>query len=305
MTLRLIYMGTPAFALPTLKALHAAGHDIAAVYSQPPRPAGRGMALQKSPVHQLAESLGLPVRTPASFKAESDREDFANLKADAAIVVAYGLLLPKAILQAVPEGCFNLHPSLLPRWRGAAPLQRAIMAGDAQTGIAVMRMEEGLDTGPICLAENFPLTDTTTAAQLHDWLADKGADLMVEAMAKLEANSLKAQPQAEQGITYAAKITKAEARINFDRPAHEVLRHIHGLSPFPGAWTQMGQARVKILQAESVPLSGPAGSVLDDDLTLACASGAIRPIILQREGKAPMARADFLRGHPVPKGTHL
>lgn len=298
-------MGSPAFALPALEALHAAGHEIAAVYCQPPRAAGRGMALKKGPVHERAEALGLEVRTPLSLKSDEEQRAFAGLKADAAVVVAYGLLLPKPILEAVPHGCFNLHPSLLPRWRGAAPLQRAIMAGDTQTGIAVMRMEEGLDTGPICREETFPLNDKITAAELHDALAARGAALMVEALGSLQQNGLQCRPQSSEGIVYAPKISKAEAKIDFTKPARAVLRHIHALSPFPGAWVEMAGARVKILQAEPAQGEGKPGSVLDADLAIACGQGAIRPILLQREGKQAMARAEFLRGNPVARGIEL
>lgn len=305
MSLRLIFMGSPAFALPALEALHAAGHEIAAVYCQPPRAAGRGMALKKGPVHERAEALGLEVRTPLSLKSDEEQRAFAGLKADVAVVVAYGLLLPKPILEAVPHGCFNLHPSLLPRWRGAAPLQRAIMAGDTQTGIAVMRMEEGLDTGPICREETFPLNDKITAAELHDALAARGAALMVEALDSLQQKGLQCRPQSSEGIVYAPKISKAEAKIDFTKPARTVLRHIHALSPFPGAWVEMAGARVKILQAEPAQGQGKPGSVLDADLAIACGQGAIRPILLQREGKQAMARAEFLRGNPVARGIEL
>ena len=305
MSLRLIFMGSPAFAVPALEALHQAGHAIAAVYCQPPRAAGRGMALRKGPVHERAEALGLEVRTPLSLKSEADQQAFCALQADAAVVVAYGLLLPRPILQGVRLGCFNLHPSLLPRWRGAAPLQRAIMAGDTQTGIAVMRMEEGLDTGPICLEEKFPLDDAITAAELHDALARRGAALMVEALGSLQQGGLQCRPQASEGVAYAPKISKDEARIDFARPGREVLRHIHGLSPFPGAWMEMMGARVKILKAEPAAGQGAPGTVLDSDLAIACGQGAVRPLLLQREGKQAMARADFLRGNPIAKGAQL
>ncbi len=303
MSLKLIFMGAPAFAVPVLEMLHGAGHQIARVYTQPPRAAGRGMELRKSAVQVKAESLGLEVRHPATLKEEA--EDFAALKADAAIVVAYGLLLPPPILSGVKHGCFNLHPSLLPRWRGAAPLQRAIMGGDTETGVAVMRMETGLDTGPICLEQKFPLDDSITAAELHDRLSVDGAKLMVQAMAKLESGTLTCTPQSGSGITYAAKISKAEAKIDFTKPAREVLRHIHGLSPFPGAWTNIHGHRVKIMKAELVSATGAPAHVLDDDLTIACGEGAIRPLLLQREGKQAAPRDDFLRGLAVAPGTEL
>lgn len=303
MSLRLIFMGSPAFAVPTLRALAAAGHEIAAVYCQPPRAAGRGMDLRKTDVQLAAEAMGLPVRHPLSLKPEDEAESFAALQADAAVVVAYGLLLPPAILSGTRLGAFNLHPSLLPRWRGAAPLQRAIMAGDAETGVAVMRMEAGLDTGPICLEERFALDDSITAAELHDRLAERGAALMVAAMAKLP--DLACRPQAETGVEYAAKISKAEARVDFTRPARAVLRHVHGLSPFPGGWCLMAGQRVKILKAELAPGEGKPGTLLDDDLAIACGQGAIRPLLLQREGKQAMARDVFLRGLGLPRGAEL
>ena len=305
MSLKLIFMGTPEFAVPSLHALHQQGHEIKAVYCQPPRAAGRGMALRKSAVQLAAENLGLPVKTPDSLKGEAEQQEFAALNADAAIVVAYGLLLPKPILEGVAQGCFNLHPSLLPRWRGAAPLQRAIMAGDDETGIAVMHMQEGLDTGPICLEERIELDDHITASQLHDDLANHGAQLMCHAMDLLEKDALTCRDQAETGIIYAAKISKEEARIDFSKPARAVLRHIHGLSPFPGAYVEMAGQRVKILKAELAEGQAAAGEVLDDDLCIACGQGAIRPLILQRQGKQAMPRSEFLRGLSLAKATRL
>jgi methionyl-tRNA formyltransferase len=303
LSLKLIFMGTPAFAVPVLDALHKAGHSIASVYSQPPRESGRGLERRKSPVQMKAEELGLEVRHPESLRDEA--QSFAALKADAAIVVAYGLLLPKPILEGVKHGCFNLHPSLLPRWRGAAPLQRAIMAGDAETGVAVMRMEAGLDTGPICMEKKYALSDAITAQELHDALSREGAGMMLEAMARLQAGSLVCTAQSETGITYAAKISKVEAKIDFTKPARAVLRHIHGLSPFPGAWTQIHGHRVKILKAELANASGTLAHVLDEDLTIACADHAIRPLLLQREGKQATPRDAFLRGLAVTPGTEL
>ena len=303
MSLKLIFMGTPAFAVPVLEALHKAGHSIARVYSQPPRESGRGMELRKSPVQMKAEELGLEVLHPATLKEQA--QSFAALQADGAIVVAYGLLLPQSILEGVKYGCFNLHPSLLPRWRGAAPLQRAIMAGDAQTGIAVMRMQAGLDTGPICMEQTYPLSDAITAQELHDALSREGAAMMVQAMTRLQAGSLTCTPQNDAGITYAEKITKAEAKIDFTKPARAVLRHIHGLSPFPGAWTLIHGHRVKILKAELAENSGAPAHVLDDDLTIACGHHAIRPLLVQREGKQATPRDAFLRGLAVAAGTEL
>ena len=300
--MRIIFMGTPDFATHSLQALRAAGHEIAAVYSQPPRPAGRGYAVKPSPVHALAESLGLPVRTPLSLKSAEEQQAFAALQADAAVVVAYGLLLPRPVLAAPRFGCFNIHASLLPRWRGAAPIQRAIMAGDAETGVTIMRMEEGLDTGPMMKVERIAITPQATAASLHDDLAALGARLIVEA---LQAPEQPGTPQPAEGVTYARKIDKAEARIDFTRPAPEVRNHIHGLSPFPGAWTMIGNVRVKVLRAESVDGAGEPGTALDDGLTIACGTGTIRLMEVQREGKGAMTAEQLLRGLPVPAGTRL
>jgi len=298
--MRLIFMGTPDFSTHALKALIAAGHDIACVYSQPPRPKGRGLEVQKQPVHALAESLGLEVRTPLSLKSAEEQARFAALNADAAVVVAYGLILPKAILDAPKFGCFNIHASLLPRWRGAAPIQRAIMAGDAESGVAIMRMELGLDTGPVVLMDALPITPQTTAASLHEELTALGARLIVDA---LRNPSVHGTPQSVAGVTYAKKIDKAEAHINFDLPAEQVRNHIHGLSPFPGAWCVINNARVKLLNIEVVAGFGNAGTALDEALTFACATGAICIHRLQREGKGPMDAQTFLRGFPVPAGT--
>ena len=300
--MRIVFMGTPDFATHALQALRAAGHEIAAVYSQPPRPAGRGYAVKPSPVHALAESLGLPVRTPLSLKSAEEQQAFAALQADAAVVVAYGLLLPRPVLAAPRFGCFNIHASLLPRWRGAAPIQRAIMAGDAETGVTIMRMEEGLDTGPMMKVERIAITPQATAASLHDDLAALGARLIVEA---LQAPEQPGTPQPAEGVTYARKIDKAEARIDFSRPAPEVRNHIHGLSPFPGAWTMIGNVRVKVLRAEAADGTGEPGMALDDGLTIACGEGAIRLSDVQREGKGAMLAEQLLRGLPVPAGTRL
>ena len=298
--MRLVFMGTPDFAVETLKALKDAGHEIACVYSQPPRPAGRGMAERPSPVHAYAASQGIEVRTPVSLKAPEEQTRFADLKPDAAVVVAYGLLLPKAILDAPRLGCFNVHASLLPRWRGAAPIQRAIMAGDPETGVTIMRMEEGLDTGPMCKMGRLAITPETTAQSLHDALAALGAGLMVEVLAQ---ETIACTPQPAEGVTYAKKIDKAEARIDFSKTATEVRNHIHGLSPFPGAWFQAKGARIKVLRCETVEMHGKPGTFIDDRLCIACGSGAIRLLKLQREGKGAMEAEDFLRGFPIPQGT--
>lgn len=298
--MRLIFMGTPDFAVATLKALILAGHDIAFVYSQPPRPAGRGMATKLSPVQALAQSRGIETHTPTSLKSPEEQERFAALNADAAVVVAYGLLLPRAILAAARLGCFNVHASLLPRWRGAAPIQRAIMAGDGETGVTILRMEEGLDTGPMCKVGRVAITPSMTARVLHDTLAELGAKLMVETLAQAPIDC---QPQPDSGITYARKLDKAEARIDFARPAAEVRNHIHGLSPFPGAWFKVAATRIKVLACEAVSEAGKPGTFIDDRLTVACGMGAVRLVQLQREGKEPMAAEAFVRGFPIAAGT--
>jgi methionyl-tRNA formyltransferase len=308
MTLKLVFMGTPDFAVPCLEALVAAGHDIVAVYSQPPRPAGRGMAERKSPVHMRAEALGLPVLTPKSLKGAQEQDAFRAHEADAAVVVAYGLLLPRAVLEATRLGCYNVHASKLPRWRGAAPIQRAIMAGDRDTAVMVMRMEEGLDTGPVCATTVLPIGPDITAGELHDLLAAEGAKLIVSALADLEDGRLVPVQQPETGILYAAKIDKAESRIDFARPAADVHNQIRGLSPCPGAWFEvMGPAgsieRVKVLRSEMVDGPGKQGAFLDDRLTIACGEGAIRLVTVQRAGKRPMTAAEFLRGFPLAAGT--
>jgi len=300
--MRIVFMGTPDFATHALRALAEAGHEIVAVYSQPPRPAGRGYGVKPSPVHALGEQLGIPVRTPVSLKGAEEQQAFVALKADAAVVVAYGLLLPRAVLDAPRFGCFNIHASLLPRWRGAAPIQRAIMAGDAESGVTIMRMEEGLDTGPMVKVARVAITPQTTAASLHDELAEAGAALMVEALRDPQQPGTR---QPANGVTYARKIDKAEARIDFARDSADVRNHIHGLSPFPGAWTMIGQSRVKVLKAEAVAGAGEAGTALDDRLTIACATGAIRFLEVQREGKGAMPAEALLRGLAVPPGTRL
>ncbi len=309
MPLRLIFMGTPQFAVPTLLELVAHGHEIAAVYTRAAKPAGRGMKLQLSPVEQEARQIGIPVMTPATLKTAEALDEFRGYQADAAVVVAYGMILPQAILDAPKLGCFNLHASLLPRWRGAAPINRAIMAGDAETGVMVMKMDVGLDTGDVAIAERLAITDAMTASDLHDALAPLGGDLMARAMGALERGRLQLTPQSSEGVTYAAKITKGEARIDWNKPAREVLRHIHGLSPFPGAWCEMpleGTAqRVKILRCEIADGSGNPGAVLDDRLKIACAQGALRIIELQRAGKQPMKADEFLRGTPLKPPMRL
>jgi methionyl-tRNA formyltransferase len=309
MPLRLIFMGTPDFAVPTLLELVAHGHEIAAVYNRAPKPAGRGMKLQVTPVEQEARRLGIPVFTPATLKTREALEEFRSHDADAAVVVAYGMILPQTILDAPKLGCFNLHASLLPRWRGAAPINRAIMAGDAETGVMVMKIDVGLDTGDVAMAERLTITDAMTAADVHDALARLGGDLMVRAIGALERGMLQLTKQSEEGVTYAAKIEKAEARIDWNKPARDVLRHIHGLSPFPGAWCAMGlegeQVRVKILRCAMADGKGAPGDVLDEHLTIACQQGALRILELQRAGKAPMKAEEFLRGTPLKPPMRL
>jgi methionyl-tRNA formyltransferase len=309
MPLRLIFMGTPQFAVPTLLDLVAHGHQIVAVYTRAAKPAGRGMKLQLSPVEEQARRLGLAVLTPATLKTPEALEQFRAHEADAAIVVAYGMILPPAILEASKLGCFNLHASLLPRWRGAAPINRAIMAGDSETGVMVMKMDAGLDTGDVAMAERTTILDTMTAADLHDALAPLGADLMVRAVAALERGMLQLVPQGKEGVTYANKIDKAETRIDWNKQAREVLRHIHGLSPFPGAWCEMplegAPRRVKILRCQFADGTGAPGELLGDHLTVACKEGALRILELQRAGKQPMKADEFLRGTSVKPPLRL
>lgn len=310
MSLRIIFMGTPEFSVPTLQNLKQAGHEIVAVYTQPPRPAGRrGLDLTKSPVHQAAELLSIPVLTPLNFKAEEDRETFRAFQADVAVVVAYGLLLPVAILEGTRLGCYNGHASLLPRWRGAAPIQRAIMAGDEKTGMIVMKMEKGLDTGPMALTREVAISEQMTAGELHDKLMLVGARAMVEAMEKLEADDLALTPQPEEGVLYAAKIDKAETRIDFSKPARDMHNHIRGLSPFPGAWFEAEingkPERIKVLSSAIGEGHGEAGELLDDALTVACGEGAVKLTRLQKAGGKPLDAAEFLRGTSMPKGTKL
>jgi len=300
--MRIIFMGTPDFAVPALDALVAAGHDIVAVYSQPPRPAGRGKAPRPSPVHARAEALGLAARTPVSLRDPAEQAAFAALNADIAVVAAYGLILPKPILAAPRLGCLNIHASLLPSWRGAAPIQRAILAGDRETGVTIMQMEAGLDTGPM-LARATTAVDVKTAGELTAELAGKGAQLMVEVLADLPAYP--PEPQPADGVTYAAKIDKAESRIDFSRPAIEVERQIRAFNPAPGAWVAFGEERIKILVADIELQSGAAGTVLDDQFLIACGSGSIRPTLVQRAGKGAMATMEMLRGFAIATGTRL
>jgi len=308
MGLRIIFMGTPDFAVPTLMELATRGHDIACVYSRAPRPAGRGMEMQDTPVAKAARGLGIEVRTPKSLKTPEEQDAFRALKADCAVVVAYGLILPKPILGAVPLGCFNLHASLLPRWRGAAPINRAVMAGDTDSGVMVMKMDEGLDTGDVAMAERIAIGPNMSAGELHDRLAPLGADLMVRAMAALERDGLQLEKQAEDGVTYAQKIEKGETRINFSQNAQAVHNHCRGLSPFPGAWFELpglSPARIKVLRTELAEGAGTPGTLLDDHLTIACGTGAIRIKDLQRAGKQAMTADEFLRGARLKAGDRL
>ncbi|TGP51553.1 methionyl-tRNA formyltransferase [bacterium M00.F.Ca.ET.230.01.1.1] len=310
MPLRVIFMGTPDFSVPTLRAIAEAGHEIVAVYTQPPRAAGRrGLELTPSPVQREAERLGLEVRTPTSLKSEAEQQVFADLQADVAVVVAYGLLLPKAVLDAPRLGCLNGHASLLPRWRGAAPIQRAIMAGDAETGMMIMKMEEGLDTGPVALVEKVAIAPDMTAGELHDRLMAEGASLMVRALAQLGINCLTFTPQATEGVTYARKIDKSETRVDWTRPSGEVHNHIRGLSSFPGAWCEVEiggrMERLKLLRSTLSDGVGESGGILDDRLTVACGSGAVRLVEVQRAGGKPAAAQEFLRGAKIEKGTKL
>ncbi len=300
--MRLAFMGTPAFAVAALDALVAAGHDVAAVYTQPPRPAARGKALTRSAVHVRAEALCLAVRTPINFRDEADRKAFADLDVDVAIVAAYGLILPVAILDAPRGGCLNIHASLLPRWRGAAPIQRAILSGDATTGVTIMGMERGLDTGPMLLAEATP-TDGKTAGALTSELATMGARLVVEVLARRDDFPPVAQP--DDGVTYAAKIDKAEARLDFALSAGAIERAIRAFNPAPGAFVEVGGERLKLLAADVVEGSGSPGTVLDTMLTIACGDDAIRPTLVQRAGKPVMTTAALLNGWPIAVGTVL
>jgi methionyl-tRNA formyltransferase len=306
MALRLIFMGTPDFAVPTLIEIVGRGHEVAAVYTRAPKPAGRGMDLQPTPVEREARRFGLSVLTPRTLRTDEAVAAFRAHNADAAVVVAYGLILPVPILEAVPLGCFNLHASLLPRWRGAAPINRAIMAGDAESGVCVMKMAEGLDTGPVALREAIPIGPDMTAGELHDALAPLGARVMPVALGALERRTLQLAPQPEDGVTYAAKIDKRETRIDWGKPWKQVHDHCRGLSPFPGAWFELpGVGRIKVLRTTKGDGSGAPGTVLDDRLTIACGDGAVRLLDVQRAGKQPMKVEDFLRGTQVAPGTLL
>ena len=309
MTLRIVFMGTPEFSVPTLAEIMGAGHDVVAAYCQPPRPAGRGMAERKSPVHLFAQSAGIPVLTPKRLKDQAEQQVFASHQADVAVIVAYGLLLPGPVLTSPRDGCLNLHPSALPRWRGAAPIQRAVMSGDEQTAVMIMRMDEGLDTGPICLAEAVAIGLNVTVGELQDVLARRGADLMVRALAALERGSLDCTAQSKSGITYAAKISKAESRIDFAKPARDVHNLIRGISPFPGAWFEISQGgineRIKVLRSALADGAGAPGEVLDESLTVACGDDAVRLVELQRAGKKPMRTEEFLRGFSLVRGTRF
>jgi len=303
--MRLIFMGTPDFAVPTLVELAARGHEIAAVYTRAPKPAGRGMDVQHTPVEQEARRLALAVHTPRSLKDEEAQAAFRAHNADAAVVVAYGLILPKSVLEAPRLGCFNIHASLLPRWRGAAPINRAIMAGDTESGITIMKMDEGLDTGAIAMAERMPIGADITAGDLHDVLSRLGADLMLRALAAAERGSLTLTLQPDKGVTYAEKISKNETRIDWSKPWKQVHDHIRGLSPFPGAWFEIDGARIKALRSTKGEGSGAAGTALDDKFTIACGTGAVRLTQVQRAGKEPMSADELLRGTPVKSGVRV
>jgi methionyl-tRNA formyltransferase len=304
--MRLVFMGTPDFAVPTLVEIVGRGHEVVAVYTRAPKPAGRrGLDLTPSPVERQARQLGLSVLTPASLRRPEAEVVMRGHGAEAAVVVAYGLILPKPILEAFPLGAFNLHASLLPRWRGAAPINRAVMAGDAETGVMVMRMEEGLDTGPVAMAERIAIGADDTAGDLHDRLARLGADLMVRALGALERGTLALTPQPAEGATYAGKIGKEETRITWARPWREVHDHVRGLSPFPGAWFELEGGRIKVLRTSKGEGEGLPGTLVDDDLTVACGEGAVRIVELQRAGRAAMKAEEFLRGNPLRAGMHL
>jgi methionyl-tRNA formyltransferase len=305
MSLRLIFMGTPDFAVPTLIELAARGHDIAAVYTRAAKPAGRGMDVQVTPVEREARRLALAVHTPRTLKDSDAQKAFRAHDADAAVIVAYGLLLPKPVLEAPRFGCFNVHASLLPRWRGAAPVNRAIMAGDAQSGVTIMKMNEGLDTGAMAMAERMPIGADMTAGELHDALSRLGADLMLRVLAAAERDSLSLTPQPEAGVTYAEKISKSETRIDWTKSWKQVHDHIRGLSPHPGAWFEIDSARVKALRSTKGNGTGAPGTVLGNRLTIACGEGAVRLVEVQRAGKQPMGAEEFLRGAPVDAGARV
>lgn len=305
MSFRIIFMGTPDFAVPALSALLESPHKVVAVYTQPPRPAGRGMDLKKSPVHLLAEKMGLPVFTPENFKDPKDIEDFKNLKADVAVVAAYGLLLPEPILNAPKHGCINIHASLLPRWRGAAPIQNAILSGDKQSGISIMQMEKGLDTGPVLAMESFELKENETAASLHDKLAVLSGKMIVPTLESFSAGRIIPVLQDDKAATHAPKIKKQEALINWQKTAKEIDQQVRAFNPFPGAFFLLDGTRVKILEGQTQDQNGNPGEALDDALLIGCGTGSYRIIRLQKEGKKPMAATDFLRGQAIPTGTAL
>ncbi len=305
--MRLVFMGTPEFSVPALRALIEAGYDIGAVYTQPPRPAGRGQREHKSPVHELAASKGLRVRTPVSLKTPEVQEEFAALKPDVAVVVAYGLILPPRILSIPQYGCLNIHASLLPRWRGAAPIQRAILAGDRETGITIMQMDEGLDTGAMLLTERLSIGKLDTGQTLHDRLAVLGGPLVIEALRGTVAGTILPKRQPEDGVTYASKLTREEARLDWSKPAEVLERQIRAFTPWPGAWFEVRGERIKVLSADvlATDASATPGTIIDGGLTIACNGGALRPTRLQRPGKGPLDANAFLRGFPLEAGTTL
>jgi len=303
--LRLVFMGTPDFAVPALEALIGAGHEIACVYSQPPRRAGRGQKERLSPVHAFAAEHRIDARTPVSLRDDNEREAFGALGVDAAVVVAYGLILPQAILDAPRLGCLNIHASLLPRWRGAAPIQRAILGGDSQTGVTIMQMDAGLDTGDMLLSRTVPITDKTTASDLHDSLASLGAALIVETLDGLNGGTLEATAQRETGATYARKLSREEGKLDWTRPAAYLARTVRAFSPWPGAWFEHDGARIKVLEAHETGGSAEPGTALDGQLTIACGEGALRLVTVQRSGKGAVDAASFLRGYALPAGTVL
>jgi methionyl-tRNA formyltransferase len=305
LSLDLVFMGTPDFSVPILQSLIAAGHRLLAVYSQPPRPAGRGQQPRPSPVAAFAAEQGIEVRSPVSLRSAEEQDSFAALKADAAVVAAYGLILPQAILDAPRFGCLNVHASLLPRWRGAAPIQRAIEAGDSESGVTIMQMDRGLDTGAMLLKEKVAIGESTTGGQLHDQLSALGARLIVEALARLEQGRLTAEPQPQDGVTYAAKLAKDEGRIDWRLPAALLARRLRAFTPWPGLWFDYRGERFKLVAAQAVAGKGAPGEVLDDRLTIACGEGALRLDMLQRAGKAPLAADAFLRGFPLPAGSQF
>ena len=305
--MKIVFMGTPTFALPTLKKIvEQSSHEVVCVYSQPPRPAGRGHKLQNSIIHEYALSQNIEIRTPKTLRNTEIQQKFADLKADIAIVIAYGLILPKEILKAYPKGCLNIHPSLLPRWRGAAPIQRTIMSGDTKTGVAIMQMDEGLDTGDVVAFEKYDIKQGTTSGMLHDIMSEKGAELLVKTLDEIEKGNLTRTKQSEIGVTYADKISKAEAEINWNDSAQDIYNNIMGLSPYPAAFFMHNNEKYKILNAEyDLELSGKAGEILDDKLTIACKDGTIKPTLIQRQGKKAMAINEFLKGNKIAKGTIL